>query len=980
MDQKTPSEAARHRDEGVIETIVPLPGEVMPPPKRERFRLSPINRRRWRSFRANRRGFWALWIFLALFGLSLFAEFIANDRPLIVSYKGEILFPVFVELSGGSKFGGFLAVTDYRSPFVSDEINAHGWIIWAPIRYSYRTANLDFPIDAMSQALGETVGFPTAPNWLHLDALCKNPSDDEKVQHYCNPAYWNWLGTDDQGRDVLARLIYGFRLSVLFGFALTILSSLVGVTAGASQGYFGGRLDLFFQRFIEIWTSIPSLYLLLIISSVLVPGFFVLLGILLLFSWVALVGVVRAEFLRARNVGYVRAARALGVRNRTIIFRHLLPNAMVATLTFMPFILNGSITTLTSLDFLGLGMPPGSPSLGELLAQGKNNLQAPWLGITGFIVISLMLSLLIFVGEAVRDAFDPRKTFASFDAREKAAPAASEASGKAAAARAASAGTALLAVRDLRVDFRQDETTVHAVDGVSFDIRAKETLALVGESGSGKSVTALSVLKLLPYPPAHHPGGAVFFDGKDLLSADEKTLRQVRGNRISMIFQEPMTSLNPLHTVERQVGEILSVHRGMRGPAARARVLELLNQVGIRDPESRLGAYPHQLSGGQRQRVMIAMALANEPDLLIADEPTTALDVTVQAQILELLARLKAEQGLAMLFITHDLGIVRHFADRVCVMTGGKIVEQGRTEEVFANPQHAYTKHLLAAEPKGKPPARRPDAPVIVRGDDLKVWFPIQRGLFRRTVGYIKAVDGIDLTVREGQTLGVVGESGSGKTTLGLALLRLTSSEGRIVFLGRDIQGTRFRETRSLRAEMQVVFQDPYDSLSPRMVIRDIVAEGLRVHEPSLAAEEREARVIRALSEVGIDPESRFRYPHEFSGGQRQRIAIARALVLEPRFVMLDEPTSALDMSVQAQVVDLLRALQARHDLSYLFISHDLKVVRALANDVIVMRDGKVVEAGPADAIFDNPKSDYTRALMEAAFSLKVAHAAAVRE
>jgi oligopeptide/dipeptide ABC transporter ATP-binding protein len=699
MDQKTPSEAARHRDEGVIETIVPLPGEVMPPPKRERFRLSPINRRRWRSFRANRRGFWALWIFLALFGLSLFAEFIANDRPLIVSYKGEILFPVFVNYPE-SKFGGFLAVTDYRSPFVSDEINAHGWIIWAPIRYSYRTANLDFPIDAMSQALGETVGFPTAPNWLHLDALCKNPSDDEKVQHYCNPAYWNWLGTDDQGRDVLARLIYGFRLSVLFGFALTILSSLVGVTAGASQGYFGGRLDLFFQRFIEIWTSIPSLYLLLIISSVLVPGFFVLLGILLLFSWVALVGVVRAEFLRARNVGYVRAARALGVRNRTIIFRHLLPNAMVATLTFMPFILNGSITTLTSLDFLGLGMPPGSPSLGELLAQGKNNLQAPWLGITGFIVISLMLSLLIFVGEAVRDAFDPRKTFASFDAREKAEPAASEASGKAAAARAASAGTALLEVRDLRVDFRQDETTVHAVDGVSFDIRAKETLALVGESGSGKSVTALSVLKLLPYPPAHHPGGAVFFDGKDLLSADEKTLRQVRGNRISMIFQEPMTSLNPLHTVERQVGEILSVHRGMRGPAARARVLELLNQVGIRDPESRLGAYPHQLSGGQRQRVMIAMALANDPDILIADEPTTALDVTIQAQILDLLTDLQSETGMALILITHDMGVVAETAERVAVFYSGQKVEEQPVGPLFSDPHHPYTAALLAALPE----------------------------------------------------------------------------------------------------------------------------------------------------------------------------------------------------------------------------------------------------------------------------------------
>jgi len=538
----------------------------------------------------------------------------------------------------------------------------------------------------------------------------------------------------------------------------------------------------------------------------------------------------------------------------------------------------------------------------------------------------------------------------------------------------------LLSVRDLSVDFRTSESTVHAVRNVSFDIAEKETVALVGESGSGKSVTALSILKLLPYPPAHHPSGSIRFKGQELISADEATLRKVRGNDISMIFQEPMTSLNPLHTVERQVGEVLDVHRGMSGAAARKRVLELLHQVGIREPESRLGAYPHQLSGGQRQRVMIAMALANEPDLLVADEPTTALDVTVQAQILELLARLKSETGLSMLFITHDLGIVRRVADRVCVMTGGEIVETGPTETVFTRPEHPYTQHLLAAEPKGGPPEHKPDAPVIMRGDALKVWFPIRRGLFRRTVGHIKAVDGIDIAVREGQTLGVVGESGSGKTTLGLALLRLISSKGRIVFLGREIQGARFSEMRPLRADIQIVFQDPYGSLSPRMVVGDIVAEGLRVHEPKLSAPEREARVVRALTEVGIDPESRFRYPHEFSGGQRQRIAIARAMVLEPRFVMLDEPTSALDMSVQAQVVDLLRDLQQRHNLSYLFISHDLKVVRALANDVIVMRDGKVVEAGTADAIFDAPTSDYTRALMAAAFSLEVANVAAVRE
>ncbi|MGQ7792069.1 ABC transporter ATP-binding protein [Faunimonas sp. B44] len=538
----------------------------------------------------------------------------------------------------------------------------------------------------------------------------------------------------------------------------------------------------------------------------------------------------------------------------------------------------------------------------------------------------------------------------------------------------------LLSVRDLSVDFRQGETVTHAVRNVSFDVGERETVALVGESGSGKSVTALSVLKLLPYPAAHHPTGTIHFKGRELVHADANTMREVRGNQISMVFQEPMSSLNPLHTVERQVGEVLDVHRGMRGPAARARVLELLQQVGIRDPEERLGAYPHQLSGGQRQRVMIAMALANEPELLIADEPTTALDVTVQAQILELLAELKRQRGLSMLFITHDLGIVRKIADRVCVMTEGRIVETGPTESIFRNPQHAYTRHLLAAEPKGEPPVRNPDAPIVLRGEDVKVWFPIRRGVLRRTVGHIKAVDGIDVAVREGQTLGVVGESGSGKTTLGLALLRLTSSEGRIVFLGRDIQGATFKAMRPVRADMQIVFQDPFGSLSPRMVIRDVVAEGLQIHEPELSPEARDRRVVHALTEVGIDPESRFRYPHEFSGGQRQRIAIARAMVLEPKFVMLDEPTSALDMSVQAQVVDLLRDLQRRHGLSYLFISHDLKVVRALANDVIVMRNGKVVESGPAETIFDAPKEAYTKALMAAAFAMQTAPAAGLAD
>jgi microcin C transport system ATP-binding protein len=538
----------------------------------------------------------------------------------------------------------------------------------------------------------------------------------------------------------------------------------------------------------------------------------------------------------------------------------------------------------------------------------------------------------------------------------------------------------LLSVRDLSVTFTQGGRTTTAVDRISFDIAKGETVALVGESGSGKSVSALSVLKLLPYPPAAHPGGQILFQGDDLLVKDEQALRKVRGNKITMIFQEPMTSLNPLHTIEQQIVEVLSLHQGMGDRQARARTLELFHEVGIRDPEKRLGAYPHQLSGGQRQRVMIAMALANEPELLIADEPTTALDVTVQAQILELLAQLKQKNGMSMLFITHDLGIVRKIADRVCVMTKGKIVETGPTAEIFANPQHDYTRHLLAAEPKGRPPAADPDAKTVMAGKDVKVWFPIKEGFFRRTVDHVKAVDGIDVTVRAGQTVGVVGESGSGKTTLGLALCRMISSQGRIRFQERDIDAMTFAEMRPLRRELQIVFQDPFGSLSPRMSVAEIIAEGLLIHEPGLSADARDERVVAVLKEVGLDAETRFRYPHEFSGGQRQRIAIARAMVLNPKFVMLDEPTSALDMSVQAQVVDLLRALQARHDLAYLFISHDLKVVRALANEVIVMRNGRVVEHGPASQIFERPQTDYTRALISAAFRIETAKADVVSE
>jgi microcin C transport system ATP-binding protein len=536
----------------------------------------------------------------------------------------------------------------------------------------------------------------------------------------------------------------------------------------------------------------------------------------------------------------------------------------------------------------------------------------------------------------------------------------------------------LVEVRNLSVEFRSGDTVNRAVNGVSFTIGKGETVALVGESGSGKTASALSLMRLLPYPAASHPTGEIYYRGTNLLAVSEGELHEIRGGKISVIFQEPMTSLNPLHTIEKQVGETLKLHRGLDGAAARARVLELLHKVGVREPEKRLGAYPHQLSGGQRQRVMIAMALANEPDLLIADEPTTALDVTIQAQILELLKALQSELGMAMLLITHDLGIVRKMAERVYIMNAGQIVEEGRTSAIFAAPKHPYTQHLLNAEPKGKPPASDDRAPIVVETDNLKVWFPIKKGVLRRTVDHVKAVDGLSLKLREGQTLGVVGESGSGKTTLGLAILRLISSQGPIAYLGTRIDQRKSREMRPLRKEMQVVFQDPFGSLSPRLSVSQIIEEGLLIQSPRMRYEERRERISRALADVGLDPEAKDRYPHEFSGGQRQRIAIARAMVLEPHFVVLDEPTSALDMSVQAQIVDLLRDLQRRRRLAYLFISHDLKVVRALSNHVIVLKNGKVVEEGPSEAIFTSPKTNYTKALLAAAFDLAVAHRGAV--
>ncbi|SFG84858.1 ABC transporter ATP-binding protein [Sulfitobacter dubius] len=524
--------------------------------------------------------------------------------------------------------------------------------------------------------------------------------------------------------------------------------------------------------------------------------------------------------------------------------------------------------------------------------------------------------------------------------------------------------TALLDVKDLQVSFRQDGQLIPAVRGVSFAVNRGETVALVGESGSGKSVSALSTVSLLG--DSARVSGSVTYDGQQMIGADDTLLRKVRGNDISFIFQEPMTSLNPLHTIEKQLAESLALHQGLQGAEARARVLSLLEQVGINDAESRMGAYPHQLSGGQRQRVMIAMALANKPDILIADEPTTALDVTIQAQILDLLKDLKDQMGMGLLFITHDLGIVRRIADRVFVMQKGVVVEEGPTAEIFDNPQHPYTRKLLSAEPTGSPEPVAEDAPEVLRTDNLKVWFPIQKGLLRRTVGHVQAVNDTSFSVRAGETLGIVGESGSGKTTLALAIMRLIGSEGEVTFRGEDVRKWSTRQLRKLRADMQIVFQDPFGSLSPRMTCFQIISEGLAIHKVDKGRDRREV-VAEVMLEVGLDPLTMDRYPHEFSGGQRQRIAIARAMVLRPKLLVLDEPTSALDMTVQVQIVDLLRRLQVKYGLAYLFISHDLKVVRAMSHKVMVMKRGDVVEYGDVDALYDNPQTEYTRALLQAA-------------
>jgi microcin C transport system ATP-binding protein len=525
----------------------------------------------------------------------------------------------------------------------------------------------------------------------------------------------------------------------------------------------------------------------------------------------------------------------------------------------------------------------------------------------------------------------------------------------------------LLRIRDLSIDFVSGETVTSAVRNVSFDVDKGETLALIGESGSGKSVTALSILRLLP-PAARYPSGAIRLLGKEMLAASDADLHEARGSRVGVVFQEPMTSLNPLHTVFKQIAEVIQIHRPMDREAARRRVVELLEMAGIPNAEARMNAYPHELSGGQRQRVMIAMALANEPDLLIADEPTTALDVTVQAQIMALLTEIQKRLQMAVLLISHDLGIVRKAADRVAVMYNGEIVETAATEKLFNSPEHDYTRRLLDAEPAGGPGERSADSSALLTTENLKVYFPVKKGVFKRTVDHIRAVDGVSIAIRRGESLGVVGESGSGKSTLAFAVLRvLKEAAGAVYFDGMRLDTLDKNRMRSLRRGIQVVFQDPYGSLSPRMPVSEIIAEGLKIHKLG-SVEEREQLVIRTMQEVGLDPELRHRYPHEFSGGQRQHIAVARALVLKPRLIILDEPTSSLDRTVQFQIIELLRKLQREHNLTYMFITHDLKVVKALCHTIVVMKEGRIVEAGDADRIFSAPQQPYTRELLQAAF------------
>lgn len=837
---------------------------------------------RFQSFKKQRRAYVALILFVGIFVVSLLSPIIANDKPLFVWYKGGAYFPIVHDYTDAFFGGSLPTYADYKDPYTVDQIKQNGFMIMPIIPFSFDTINYDL----------------------------QSPSPSK-------PSFQNWLGTDDQARDVLARLLYGVRISILFGLILTLISSVIGIFVGAVQGYFGGKTDLILQRVLEMWGSLPQMFILIIVSSILLPGFWTLLIVLLLFSWTSLVGVVRAEFLRGRNFEYVKAAKALGVSDARIIMRHILPNALVASVTYIPFILSGGIVALTALDFLGFGMPAGSPSLGELVRQGKENISAPWLGLSAFVSMAVLLVCLVFIGEGVRNVFDPRQR-AVLDGAQKPV--------------AQPAKKALLSVRHLSISFGSRAV----VKDVSFDIQKGQTVALVGQSGSGKSITALSILGLVFGARVQ---GSIQLNGQELVGAPDQLMYQVRGRKIALVFQEPMTALNPLHKVKKQIAEVMQIHFKK---APLKRIFELLDLVGLtRDKRRILNSYPHELSGGQRQRILIAMALAGEPDLLIADEPTTALDVALQRQVLDLLKSLQQKLGLSILFISHDAAVVSYMTKHIYKMEKGRL-----SQFVLSN-----------AKPMLPHRAKPVQSPILsVKGLSVRY-------------GQLTALQPTDFDLYSGRTLAVVGESGSGKTSLAMALLRLIPASGQVLLNGQNILALSSGKFNRLRSQIQIVFQDPFSSLNPRMTVAQIVAEGLNVHAGNLTAGQKLKQVEKALSLVDLSKDILTRYPHELSGGQRQRIAIARALILKPKVLVLDEPTSALDEKNRRLILDLLVRIGQKTKVAYVLITHDMNVVRQMADDVLVLKEGVLIERGEADQIFASAQDDYTKTLLSASLS-----------
>ena len=921
---------------GVSSADPPSPG-VSASAGETAYRPDRAWQRRWRVFRRDRRAMISLTLFGLISLLAFLAPLIANNNPLVVVHQGSVFFPAFETVSERDLGGQLPLQADFSEAAVQSLVGPDGIVVWPVVRFSY-----------------DTVDFYT---W---------------DRHPAAPSSTHPLGTDDQARDVLARVLYGLRISLWFGLLLTFITVSIGIAAGTVQGYFGGWIDISFQRFLEIWESMPQLYVLIIVSSVLVPSFLSLLILLSLFGWIGVVGIVRAEVLRVRKLDYVTAARAMGVPSWTIMARHVAPNALVAAMTMLPFAATGSIVSLASLDFLGFGLPTGSPSLGELLQQGRNNLNAPWLGISAFGSLAVLLTLLVFVGEGVRDAFDPRR------ARRHASNAGARRPTHKTTMVEETRG--LLAVRGLSVYALTDMSRA-LVDDISFDIAPGEIIGLVGESGSGKSLTARSLLNIIPDGVTYGGDGQLVFDGVSVpfSSSGQASLR---GRSIGFVPQEPMSSLNPVHTARAQLVEALKVGTpAIAALALEQAIMRLLRLVRLEHIQSRLGSYPHELSGGERQRLVIAMALANNPRLLVADEPTTALDVVLQAQILDLFARLRDELGIAILFVSHDLAAVSSLADRVLVMDQGRVVEEGAAEQILSSPKSAQAKRLvsgasLETQVKGSPATsvEKPDRErVALSTTGLTVRFALPSrglGLKRR---HLVAVDNVSLELRRGETLGLIGASGSGKSTLGRAVLNMLPHEGAVTYASLADGPGGQRSRQNIAAAVQIVFQDPFASLSPRMTVEDILLEPLSVHAASLSDDDKARMVRQALERVGLGSDSLHRYPHEFSGGQRQRIAIARALIVQPDVIVLDEPTSALDASVRAGVLEMLKSIQQQTGVAYILITHDFAVLARIADRIAVMKEGAVVETGSRSRLFNKPEHPYTQELLGAARRLNPA-------